>query len=172
MKKFPYPQRRKAAGHCPDSGRGPAPPDRLRPGTVGGFAVRRPPRTAVRRGGLPGSVPVDLGPVSAASPLCGQFCRHFGTGIVPVFSAAVCYALPAVPAAAGTCRMAGGSGLLGHTGPGAADLATGGGVANGCSYRALLPAGRGRDHDVPFGTAPLLPAPDARRRLLCSPLSM
>ena len=63
-------------------------------------------------------------------------------------------------------------GLLGHTGPGAADLATGGGVANGCSYRALLPAGRGRDHDVPFGTAPLLPAPDARRRLLCSPLSM
>lgn len=46
-----------------------------------------------------------------------------------------------------------------------------GGVADGHPHRSVLPAGRGRDYSVPFGTALLLPAPDGRRRLLCSPLS-
>ena len=80
-------------------------------------------------------------------------------------------ALPAVPAAAGTCRVAGGADRLGSDGPDSPDLAPDGGVADGHPHRSVLPAGRGRDYSVPFGTALLLPAPDGRRRLLCSPLS-
>ena len=61
---------------------------------------------------------------------------------------------------------------VGPAGPGAVNLAPGCGVADGRSHRGILPAGRCRDHNVPFRTAPLLPAPYGRRRLLCSPLSM
>ena len=91
--------------------------------------------------------------------------------LVCVQPVSVWRSLPAVPAAAGTCRVAGGADRLGSDGPDSPDLAPDGGVADGHPHRSVLPAGRGRDYSVPFGTALLLPAPDGRRRLLCSPLS-
>ena len=80
-------------------------------------------------------------------------------------------ALSLLPAAAGAGKPAGSAGRLGPAGFDPTDLAPGGRVADGHPRRGVLPAGRGWDQPVPFGTAPLLPAPHGRRRLPCSPLS-
>ena len=121
-------------------------------------------RRGVRTGVCPGKYAVvDLHRAGDAPGL--------DAGTVSGQPVSVWRSLPAVPAAAGTCRVAGGADRLGSDGPDSPDLAPDGGVADGHPHRSVLPAGRGRDYSVPFGTALLLPAPDGRRRLLCSPLS-
>ena len=217
--------------------------------SCGRFLEGRRPGTAVRHGGLSGTVPAHLGFVPAAGARSDQVYQLPGTGTVPVLSAVVrsplpadwleeftgrylgvdldisnfcqngggaadavlrrtvrvgmcpcklgavaadragnfplagcclcpwpaCFYMALCPCSASGCRGQRDFGrppLLDFAESGAADPAPYIGLADGSPRRGVLPAGCCWNHPIPRGIAPLLPAPDGRRRFLCSALSM
>ena len=124
---------------------------------------------ALRRTVRVGMCPCKLGAVAADRAGTSPWLDAVSVPGQPVF---IWRSVPVLPADAGGSGTLGGPPLLDFAESGAADPAPYIGLADGSPRRGVLPAGCCWNHPIPRGIAPLLPAPDGRRRFLCSALSM